>query len=498
MAHGRACAARIRELAQRAGWPLVRTAAEIVACCQVTPLRAWRLAHGWPLEEAADRLDEVCARIGLRQPHLGKAGLSCYELGKHPVPMWLLDPLCRLYQTRPDWLGFGGDYSGGEPGERPLFPVLAGPGKGGEKGSTGDLLNRTDHQEDPMRRRELLRTALAGLALGSGLTPQAAHALELLRQDAEHTVRPPALEPTTLDEWEHIVEAHGYALKTAPPLSLLGELAADFAELQALAQRGLRLHDRKHVYYLSAQLAALMGVTLLNLGEPRDAWRWFNTAQAAAEENGDRALRGWVLTRKAISGALPRIRYGADPVQTARLALRLTEQAQALTRNIPCAAHPMAHAVEASARSWLGDRPGVSAAINRARDAFARLDAEETRASSFCFPEQQMRSYFSGSLTRVGLTREAYREQQAALPLYSPNETLEPTLIRLHQAECLVRDGDVTEGCRSTVRVILDLPEERRAPILWSYAREVARSLPKEAQHTPAARDLREFLASSN
>ncbi|KWX06042.1 hypothetical protein TH66_00105 [Carbonactinospora thermoautotrophica] len=85
MTHGRACAARIRERAEHEGWPLVHTAAQITACCQVPPLRAWRLAHGMPLEEAAQRLIEICAEAGLRQPKLRKGDLEFPRFGGHPI-----------------------------------------------------------------------------------------------------------------------------------------------------------------------------------------------------------------------------------------------------------------------------------------------------------------------------------------------------------------------------------------------------------------------------
>jgi hypothetical protein len=72
-------------------------------------------------------------------------------------------------------------------------------------------------------------------------------------------------------------------------------------------------------------MAGLIATTFVNLGEHREARGWFHTAQRAAEESEDPALRAWVLVRHAVSAL-----YWND----AQGALGLATQATLVTR--PC------------------------------------------------------------------------------------------------------------------------------------------------------------------
>jgi transcriptional regulator with XRE-family HTH domain len=77
------------------------------------PLEAWRLANGWSRAEVSARLDMLYEADGLAPPGIDAAVLCRWELGVRRPGEERIDYLCRLYQTRPDRLGFGTDHTPG-------------------------------------------------------------------------------------------------------------------------------------------------------------------------------------------------------------------------------------------------------------------------------------------------------------------------------------------------------------------------------------------------
>jgi transcriptional regulator with XRE-family HTH domain len=78
---------------------------------ELLPLEAARLARGWSRSEVSARLDALYEADGLAGPHLSSAELCRWEHGQRRPSDERIEYLCRLYQTRPDRLGFGVDYS---------------------------------------------------------------------------------------------------------------------------------------------------------------------------------------------------------------------------------------------------------------------------------------------------------------------------------------------------------------------------------------------------
>jgi hypothetical protein len=78
---------------------------------EVFPLEAWRLARGWSRTEASARIDALYETDQLHPPRITSAELCRWEHQQRRPSDERLEYLCRLYQTRPDRLGFGSDYS---------------------------------------------------------------------------------------------------------------------------------------------------------------------------------------------------------------------------------------------------------------------------------------------------------------------------------------------------------------------------------------------------
>lgn len=103
----------IRLAGLRDGHAPADTVEQIIATLDgVHPLEAHRWAHGWDRGELSARIDVLYQDDGLIPPQLSDAEICRWEHGQRRPQDERIDYLCRVYQTRPDRLGFGRDYSG--------------------------------------------------------------------------------------------------------------------------------------------------------------------------------------------------------------------------------------------------------------------------------------------------------------------------------------------------------------------------------------------------
>lgn len=88
--------------------------------------------------------------------------------------------------------------------------------------------------------------------------------------------------------------------------------------------------------------------------------------------------------------------------------------------------------------------------------------------------------YLSGAAAWLGDTNAAYRIQDEALTLYrsSPASVIDPTLISLDRALCLVQDRRAAEAATITRGAIAALPEAQRTEIVLSRAVELVEAVP--------------------
>jgi transcriptional regulator with XRE-family HTH domain len=78
---------------------------------ELFPLEAQRLARGWSRTEVSARLDALYRDDELAAPQISSAELCRWEHGQRRPSDERIEYLCRLYESRPDRLGFGVDYS---------------------------------------------------------------------------------------------------------------------------------------------------------------------------------------------------------------------------------------------------------------------------------------------------------------------------------------------------------------------------------------------------
>lgn len=284
-----------------------------------------------------------------------------------------------------------------------------------------------------------------------------------------------------IDEWKFTVARHGRATRYRPERELLGELLADFQDLRLVLAHRHHPAMHKALTIAAAQLAGLMALTLLKMGDGR-ARSWWRTGRAAAAAADDRATLSWIYAQEAYQQYYDGDLYGA---------VELAVRAQQLAGGLPCVGPALAAPLQARAHAQLGALSETSNALDADRAALTRLPVEDQIGSAFGYGEAQFRFHSGNAWTHLGETQRAAAEHDQALALYPRSDRLDIALIQLDQALCLAQDGDPAEAAARATQVIVDLPEAHRSSLIMCRARDVATRVPP----TREVRVLREVLA---
>lgn len=467
-ANTRQAAARLVAQSDAAGWSPWQLVQAIADQCEVSLLQAARLARGWTLQDAVTGLAEAGQRATVQQ-------LSSWEHGTSKPSDPRLDGLCRLYQTRPDRLGFGTDYT--PPGIDQT--VTAAPAR-----SACERAAEPDPTADA--RYATLRSVLG--TTGNTLSAPILNALASVRQEMTQTLTG-SIADTSIDQWEDTAAEYGQAYQHRPPMEILAGAVLDFTEVQLLLGRSQQADHRSRLCNVTARLAATVGIALVALGEHREARSWYRCAQLAAEETGDRALRAWLVAREAV---IP-FYFGA-PASAARLA----ERARLLAGNTLCATAAWAPALEARSLARMGRADDARQAMTLAERAFDRLDSSHTSDLAYGYTEGQLRWHVGSMYTTLGDTRRAQLNLDEALSLYAPDEYLDRALITFDQAINLIGVGEIATAAQVGMMALGAIPAEHRTGIVVSRARDVVVAVPARAARVPMVADLREMIATES
>jgi hypothetical protein len=226
-------------------------------------------------------------------------------------------------------------------------------------------------------------------------------------------------------------------------------------------------------------------MAMVNLGQYRQAREWVHTARLAADEAGDPALRAWVATR----GAVASLHLG-DPHAAAAAA----REAELLTRLHPEPITAMAWAILARAAACMAQPGPAMTALRHAEELFGTVSTSQDN-TAYAFTPGQLHFYRSHALTTVGETSAAWQAQDDALAAFAPGERLDPTLVRLDRALCMINSGDVTQGAGYASDVLQQLTSAWRPVIVLRRAHAVVEAIPAARRSTAAVRSLHEVLA---
>ncbi len=492
--HTPACSRQWRDRAAAERWTTWRTTQAIHACCGVSLLKAHRLARGWTVREAVEELLDLCEREQLGRPKVSEDLLNVWENGRGRPRPETIDLLARLYQANAVRLGLAEDYTDDEDGaERLVLVAPTEPGTGtigtvsypatGPRGAYRGA--GAEEGLDEMERRALFHQVLAGAGLTLGGRFLAA--VEKTRQDMDRTLATGTVTEDQMDRLEETVLRYRHDYLRTPPLPMLCQLVLEFADVRNLAAQRQPAAIQRRLSRVTALLAVLSADALMKLGDTRQARAWYATARTAADDTSDPRLRALVRAQEAM---LPYYYGSLDET------VRLAREARALARNLPCSATALAAAAEARALARQGNREAAETAMREAQRIFSQTDPSGQDHIAFAFTEQRLLFYLSGTLTYLGESRRAAAVQQQALASYPPDAaSIDPALIRLDQAICLVHDDAIVDACQLAAHALQDLPAEHRTPIVLTRARDLVLAVPPARRDLKAVRQFREAFA---
>jgi tetratricopeptide (TPR) repeat protein len=350
------------------------------------------------------------------------------------------------------------------------------------------LASAADHgpaEADDVYRREVLRAALAGAALGAAAPAIAA--LDAMRREMDRTLETTHVSTATLERWDRAADDYAAAYQVTPPALLLADIANDFRDVQRLLQEPQQVRVRVGLCRAASRLAVLAGVCLSALGLDREARSWLHTAELAAVETEDVTLIGQAVARSAIVV----LYYGAPAG-----ALADATRAQQLLGRLPSPALVRALMVQGRAHARLGHVDQALAALERAGDVHRALPSAATADTAFGYTERQCRWHLANGLTTLGLVEQAEPLQAQALAAYRPTEMLDPALIRLDQAAAIAHQGDPAEAADAAAAVWFALPADHQTGMVQRYVLDLIGRMPAAAVDLPAVRSLRELVAA--
>lgn len=294
--------------------------------------------------------------------------------------------------------------------------------------------------------------------------PYNVEAVRRLRTEVNDIVAGEALSGSSLDDWERAVAQHGRATRYKPGQVLLRDLLLDFAELRRLLERPRSASTVRTLTRTAAELAGLVSLTLIKLGQAEAAKEWVRTARLAADEADHPRVRAWVLAQDAYIDYYRGDLHGA---------IATAEDAQSPRHGSRSVGTALSAALEARAHAALDQRQRALAALGRAEEVLASLPKDSTIPSAFGYNEAQLRFHEGNALTRLGDVERALAAQERALALYPQADYMDRALVRLDQAKCIASSGDLSAAVAHAVATLHELHEHQREGLVVAYAREL-------------------------
>ena len=321
---------------------------------------------------------------------------------------------------------------------------------------------------------------------GPAPAPPVPDGLERIRGSLSRTVSDGALTASAVGELEQSVLRYGLAARERPAGLLLGDLADDLAELQALMDRPRPLSTTLGLTRVAAQMCGLMCLTLIKLDRRSEFRKWARLARTTAQETSDPATIAWVLAQEA---------YGHYYAGDLSEALAVARAARDAAAGVPRVGAVLAAALEARVLAARGDRTGCRQALGLAEAGLQALPPGQVGESAFGYDEGQLRFHEGNAYTHLGEAAAAWSAQQRALELCGPADFMDRAFTRLDRASCLIGDGELEAGLAYALGSVSTLTDQQGAGIITVRAKALVDALPAtERRALPAAAELRERL----
>jgi hypothetical protein len=245
-------------------------AEEVRGCCGVSPLKAYRWAWGWTVDEAIRQFHRMCDAQSLGVHALSVRSWRGWEAGASTSERYQ-DLLCRLFRTSGVALGFTPDYT-----------------------PDGMRTSRPDHGEDvPVRRRQFLE-GVAGFALASHAGLDRVRAADVIRPALNDYAFDTADALSELDmgdvaALEHAV-VEGQTLYQNARYERLGAMAPQLIRRAEAAARALDGDVQRRAHAALATVYHLVTALQSRTGETDLGWVTADRAIRAAEVADDSDL----------------------------------------------------------------------------------------------------------------------------------------------------------------------------------------------------------------
>ncbi|MEV7289662.1 XRE family transcriptional regulator [Streptomyces sp. NPDC093252] len=405
---------------------------------RMRPREAWRRAHGWTLQEAADHFTQASGE-GPGQSVAADASLA----GK--------------------WEKWPGPSS-----RRPTLPVFY--AMAGAYGCQAeDLLDQEDRRALPASELRMLRRpehaqqtppapdvprAVRPTPTGAELVRHAADESAIWAQRAEGSnVGDIAIEQFMAD-----IRTLASDYLTADPIPLFLRTRTLRDQVFALLEGRQYPRQSADLYLAAGYLCGLLAWMSSDLGHLRDADTQGRTAWLCAELSGQNDLRAWVLsTRSKVAFWDGRLR---DAINYARHGATFRPEG---TVSVLLACQ------ESDAWSQLGAEDEALAALSRARDARDALSGEDQIGGIFtCAPARQ-ENYAAAVYLRIGHSSDALNSAVHATALLSSQPVRAyGTEAQIHISEAAAHlSAREVEGAIQALAPVLALPPDQRlAPVV--------------------------------
>ena len=332
------------------------------------------------------------------------------------------------------------------------------------------------------------RTFVLGLGGLAGLGMAApALALEAARHGLTASLAEQRGE-TAVEEWHEIVREYGYSYQATAPAELLETLIVDVLGVQYAMDRQRDGAALRELYRVSALLAALMAMTVSNVGHTGNAARWWRTARHLAHRSGTAETVAWVRGHEVVRGL-----YERRPLGTI---LHLVDEAERLVDAAPVTGPPELIAGKAQALALAGRPDEATATLRRLHDAYAALPDEVTddRDTIFVWAEDRLRYTEGFVYSQLGDVARADVAQRRAVEVYPSSDRRGPAQIQLQRALCLIRTGDTVEGVQLAQGVMSGLPRADQIRPVLDLSSRVLDAVPLKQQKSAAVAEFREHL----
>ncbi len=421
-----------------AGGTVADIAVEIRARFRTRPREAWRHAHGWTLQEAADRITQASSQTN------GEAIAADASL----VGKWEKWP--------------------GPSSRRPTLPVLLAMADAFSC-RVEDLLDLEDRRALPDSDLRLLKNQTRP---ASSPTPvPVAQPAPPLEPSGSELVRLAADESATWAQWAETSNIGDIAIEQlmADTRALASDyLTSDpvplFARTRVLRDRVFALleghqypRQSMDLYVAAGYLCGLLAWMSSDLGQLREADAQGRTAWLCAELASHNDLRAWVLSTRSkvafwdgrLRDAITYARHGAACRASGTVTILLACQ-------------------EADAWSKLGAQDEALAALARAERTRDTVNGEDDIGGIFACQPARQENYAAAVQLRIGRPSDALRAADNALALLAAQPVRAygtEAQIHISKAAAHLTTGEA-EGALEALAPVLALPPDHRlAPV---------------------------------